>query len=130
MAMLRRAYSGPASGLTLIELLVTVAVLGILMGLVVAVLDPVHFRNKAQDGRRLSDLATIQTTLELSFAENNRYPAGLPAGVPTDPDGGSYAYCPSNMSYKICAGMETLPLPDDCGSAAGCSGNCCLTSPF
>ena len=126
-------------GFTLVELLVTVAVISVLMGLVIVVLDPAHFRNQAQDSRRVSDLTTIQATLELSFADNNRYPTVAEFAtltVPTDPDGGSYEYCVDDattpMNYGICATMETTPLPSDCTSAAayGCSRNCCLTNPF
>lgn len=127
----------PSSGLTLVELLVVVAVLGVLSGLVIAVLDPAHFRNKAQDSRRVSDLANIQTTLELSFADNNTYPGTLPAGSPTDPDGGSYTYCPynSNMDYELCAELEVTDASTiaECstGTQASCNGvDCCLTNPF
>jgi len=128
-------------GFTLVELLVTVAVIGVLMGLVVVVLNPAHFRNQAQDGRRVSDLGKIQTTLELSFADNNQYPETLPAGSPTDPDGGSYTYCPniSNyLSYNLCAILEVVDPTTVSGcttaSIAPCTGLtgsvCCLTNPF
>ena len=130
------AFDRSFSGFTLIELLVAIAIIGVLMGLVIVVLDPAHFQNKAQDSRRISNLAEIQTALELSFADNNQYPGTLPAGSPTDPDGGSYDYCfdATFMNYVICATMETTPLPDDCtGAAYGCSAGadvCCLTNPF
>jgi len=126
-----------SKGFTLIELLVSVAVLGVLMGLVVVVLNPAHFRNQAQDGRRVSDLGKIQATLELSFADNNQYPATLPAGSPTDPDGGNYTYCPfaSNMQYQLCATLEVVDPTTVSGCITGtqgtCAGkNCCLTNPF
>lgn len=131
-------------GLTLIELLVVIAVLGVLMGLVVAVLDPAHFQNKTQDTRRISDLTTIQSLLELDFADNDQYPNNLSgfAGVPTDPDGGSYGYCPgtSNLSYEVCASLEVVdPATDpniDCAAGTLTTGancttyNCCLKNPF
>jgi prepilin-type N-terminal cleavage/methylation domain-containing protein len=128
------------SGFTLVELLVVVAVVGVLSGLVIVVLDPAHFRNQAQDSRRISDLGNIQATLELSFADDNQYPtvaefAAL--SVPSDPDGGSYEYCVDDattpMNYQICADMEITPHPSDCqnpNGTWGCSKNCCLTNPF
>ena len=126
------------SGFTLVELLVTIAIVGVLMGVVVAVLNPATFFGRGRDSRRLSNLAEIQTTLELSFADNNRYPTVAEFAaltVPADPEGGSYEYCVDDattpMNYRICAGMEITPLPSDCaGVAYGCTENCCLTNPF
>ena len=126
-------------GFTLIELLVVIAVIGVLAGVAMTVINPAHFRNQAQDSRRLADLATIQSAMELYFADHDSYPANLsnpslPA-LPQDPDGGSYEYCVDDattpMNYRICAGMEITPVPSDCRTAAyGCTKNCCLTNPF
>jgi len=132
-------------GFSLIELLVVVAILGILTGIAVAVLNPVQFFRQGRDGRRLSDLTTIQAALEQYYAENNSYPASIPSAgsawtsgsitylksVPGDPSGGSYSYALSGSNYDICATMESTPPPSDCRSPAyGGSGNCCLTNPF
>lgn len=130
-----------SSGLTLVELLVVVAVLGVLSGLVIAILNPAHFRNQAQDSRRISDLGNIQTALELSFADDSQYPVRLPAGSPADPDGGNYSYCPNTsnyLSYNLCAIFEVIEpsAVSDCTSAsiAPCTALtgrvCCLTNPF
>jgi len=128
------------SGFTLVELLVTIAIVGVLMGVVVAVLNPAMFFGRGRDSRRLSNLAEIQTTLELDFAEENQYPADAYAelsGLPQDPDSGNYDYCvdATFMNYVICATMETTPLPDDCtGADHGCPSvagkTCCLKNPF
>ncbi len=141
----------PSFGFTLIELLVAIAIIGVLMGLVIVVLDPAHFRNQAQDSRRLSELAQIQSALELSFADDNYYPSSIPSGVSTsDPDGNGYMYCPHSpaggsgtdyMEYEVCTYME-VGSPSKCGSPAeavcaaadacgtGRTCNCCLTNPF
>ena len=133
-------------GFSLIELLVVIAILGILTEIAVAVLNPVQFFRQGRDGRRLSDLTTIQSALEQFYAQNGSYPAPpLPAAgsawasggitylksVPGDPSGGNYEYCVSGANYEICATMETTPRPSDCRAAAyGCTRNCCLTNPF
>jgi type II secretory pathway pseudopilin PulG len=131
-------------GLTLVELLVVVGVISVLMGLVVAVLNPAHFRNQAQDSRRISELGQIRTALEMSFADNNQYPSRIPSGVPTvDPDGVAYTYCPSGdkMTYNVCVALEVTDASTvaDCGvgtigvcatSFTSPTTSCCVSQPF
>jgi len=136
------------SGFTLVELLVVIAVVGVMAGVLVAVLNPATFFARGRDSRRLSDLTTIQSALEQYYAENGSYPLSIPAAgnpwtsggvtylksVPGDPSGGNYEYCVSGADYEICATMESTPLPDDCidniSICASAPTKCCLTNPF
>lgn len=59
-------------GFTLIELLVVIAIIGILSSVVLASLNTA--RGKANDAKRLSDMHTIQTALELYYNNHNSYP--------------------------------------------------------
>lgn len=137
-------------GFTLVELLVVIAVVGVLMGVSVAFLNPAAFFGRGRDSRRLSDLGQIRTALELDFADQNQYASDLPDLVSrfptistTDPDGvTTYRYCPDTsdyMSYDVCTNFEIIDhlTIDTCsvgiGSTAptGCGGmECCLTNPF
>lgn len=58
-------------GFTLIEILVVVAIIGILAGIIVANLDTVR---RSRDSQRISDLLKIQTALEQYKADNGSYP--------------------------------------------------------
>jgi len=82
-----RAYSlHKKSGFTLIELLVVVAIIGILATVVLSSLS--NARERARDAKRLSDIKTIQTALEIYYLDNGRYPnsINLAKGIPnTDP---------------------------------------------
>jgi len=59
-------------GFTLIELLVVVAIIGILSTVVLASLG--RARERSRDAKRLNDIKTIQTTLELYHLETGGYP--------------------------------------------------------
>jgi len=56
--------SGTAA-FTLIELLIVIAVLGILAAGIILVLNPVELLNRAQDGKRVTDLSSIHSALLL-----------------------------------------------------------------
>jgi general secretion pathway protein G len=123
-------------GFTLVELLVVVAIIGILAAISVVSLNTA--RARARDSRRVADVRQIQTALELYYNDMGTYPASLSSGgqimasttgtvymsqVPTPPsphDGNCtaannlYAYAvqgesSTNPSYTItyCLGAET-----------------------
>ena len=68
-------------GFTLIELLVVIAIMGIFSSVVLSSLAPA--REKARDAKRLQDLNSIRTALELYYEANGQYPA-LRAYTTTD----------------------------------------------
>ena len=88
-----------AKGFTLIELIIVVAIIGVLSAIVLVSLGTAN--TKGRDSRRVSDLKEIQTALGLYYSEYQNYPASLDllpgAGfisrVPTPPNGaGDVAY--------------------------------------
>lgn len=96
-------------GFTLIEILVVVAIIGILAAL--ATVSYSAARAQARDAQRKSDLKQIQNALQLYFNENGTYPVsewsfpgyGTPwipgldgkyiSKLPVDPKGGPSATC-------------------------------------
>jgi prepilin-type N-terminal cleavage/methylation domain-containing protein len=61
-----------SKGFTLIELLVVVAIIGVLATIVLASLSDA--RARARDAKRLADIRTIQTALEVYHLDNGSYP--------------------------------------------------------
>ena len=109
-------------GFTLIEMLIVIAIIGILASIVLVGLGPVQ-RN-ARDARRASDLRQIQTLLELCYARAGSYPADIAVGtiqgcsgaantqVPVDPTTNvAYVYATDGATYVIMATLEATGNP-------------------
>lgn len=90
-------------GFTLIEMLVVVAIVGLLSSVVVVGVGGA--REKARDAKRIADIRQIQTYLEANYA-NGAYPASLPANVTPPIAGEAYSYCQSGESYTAGADLE------------------------
>ena len=98
-------------GFTLIELLVVIAIIGMLSSVVLASLNSA--RQKSRDARRLSDIKSLQTALELIYDSTSpvEYPDALSSLVstyipstPTDPQtGDAYLYDNLTSANAACA---------------------------
>lgn len=133
---------------TLIELLIAIAILGILTASLLASYTTTQKRSR--DTQRKHDLRQIQEALELYFQDNDAYPTPAPPNglsfgtsftsgegvvymqeIPSDSRSDrNYFYTQTNnQEYKIYACLENLNDEEietysdvDCG--AGCSNNC------
>lgn len=80
-------------GFTLIEMLVVVAIIGILSSVVLVGIGGA--RQRARDARRISDVNRIQANLELGYNQATGYPAPVsnhPPGEPKDLQGNYFIY--------------------------------------
>lgn len=116
--MRKKFYTNKASrgGFTLIEILIVVAIIAILSSIVLVGIGPTE--QLGRDARRVSDLHSIQTALELYYAKIGSYPGALSDltsdiiganAIPVDPaTKQSYGYStPSgNQSYLLSATLE------------------------
>lgn len=142
-------------GLTLVELLVVVAILGVLSAILFAAVDPIAQLEKARDSRRKSDLAQIQKALEQYYQDNGgKYPQSSGAGsyqiqigtsvgtsalvwgaqwlpymniLPSDPKFPqmTYQYVSNGQSYYLYASLER----GSSDSSACNNGNLCVNAP-
>ena len=67
-----QASNARKQGFTLIEILIVVAIIGILASVVLVGLGPLQ--RQGRDARRISDLKQVQTGLELYYNRNGFYP--------------------------------------------------------
>src|ERR1035437_2333444 len=114
-------------GFTLIELLVVIAILAVLAVVVVLTLNPAGLLQEARDSNRISDMATINSALGLSLADNaseslgsaNTVYVSVPdtsttcanLGLPTLPSGYSY-HCSTaaTSTYRRTDGTGWIPV--------------------
>lgn len=101
-------------GFTIIELLIVIVVIGILAALVLNAFG--NIQERARDTERKSDINSIHTQLELSYADNSSYPATIDTTVLPDlnaealvaPNAGeTYAYAPAPAGCTTAAGTCT-----------------------
>lgn len=65
-------------GFTLVELLVVVAIIGLMAGIATVSVNSV--RQKGRDARRVADIKQIQNALELHYSDAGQYPANPTGG--------------------------------------------------
>ena len=68
-------------GFTLVELLIVIALIGILSVAVLATINPIEQANKARDAKFQNDAAEILSAYERYYASLNTYPWGNPSDV-------------------------------------------------
>lgn len=62
------------TGFTLIELLVVVSIITVLVGVILVVVNPAQIQAKSRDARRIQNLQTIQSAIELFRIDKGYYP--------------------------------------------------------
>lgn len=102
-------------GFTLIEILVVIAIIGILAAAITVLVNTA--RIDSRDARRLGDLKELQTALQFYFDKNSEYPATLDdlvtggqiPKVPVDPrtrEPYFYDLTGGGASYHLAANLE------------------------
>lgn len=94
-------------GFTLIEMLIVIAIIGILASIVLVGLGPIQRRGR--DARRQTDLRNIQNALELYYNKCNHYPGGPNCEAPS---GGTMSWGTLTETL-IGASIGTNQIPND-----------------
>jgi prepilin-type N-terminal cleavage/methylation domain-containing protein len=135
-------------GFTLIELMVVIAIIGILASIIMVSLSSAQA--KARDARRIADINTLKLSLEMYYNDNLKYPSSLGALVPnymsvlpTDPSfsgsnsctngtqSGCYYYAALiSNSTGNCTGAANPPTKYHLGATLEVAGNTALGQDY
>lgn len=124
-------------GFTLLELLVSISIIGLLIAL--GTVSFTTAQKRGRDSRRESDMTNLRNALEQYYALNTSYPTTcsqpadlldvLPNGLPTDPKPGqSYAITCEATTYCICAHLESVNMGN--ATANDCSNDSALSKDY
>lgn len=117
------------TGFTLIELMVVVAIIGILMA--AGILAFSNAQQNARDSRRRADIDAMSKAMEQYYQNNSSaYPATassiatyFPSGsIPADPQGAAYNFSATATAYCTCATLEKTGRGN--ATALGAGGSC------
>ncbi len=106
---LNKFLSHNSQSFTLIEILITVAIIAVLMTVVVLAINPTEITKKARDTQRLTDMANLEMLLQLARSEgmlNTSYCDGTKI----------YASLPSNMALSnsnLPSGVSWVQVSED-----------------
>jgi len=101
---MKNSIKSAQKGFTLVELMVVIAIIGILSAIILA--NFTTARSKSRDGQRISDISQIQYALAAYFNQCNVYPSTttLPTTLPETDTG-----CPTNVNLSTF--ISKIPTP-------------------
>lgn len=113
-------------GFTLVEVLVSIAIIGILM--TISVLATTRVRVKSRDIKRVSNVTEIVSALEAYYAANHAYPLMITAGMPIASNGKEFLkavpYNPFPRTDGGCANQDYIYTTTTTGyKLTGCLGS-------
>jgi prepilin-type N-terminal cleavage/methylation domain-containing protein len=96
-----------SSAFTLVELLIVIAIIGVLATVLLVTINPLEAQRKARDAQRLRDMSTLQGAMDSFIGEGNSLVASNVSANSSSPKA-----CSSNWTgYNLCSYLRTVPVP-------------------
>lgn len=104
-------------GFTLIEVMISIAIIIILVGAIFAVLDPIKIRNRVRNDRRLKEITSIAGNTILYHQDENEWPTGIDTDPLTwqmlgTPASGCNQSCGDATTLNACLNMQSELVPE------------------
>jgi prepilin-type N-terminal cleavage/methylation domain-containing protein len=120
--MNKRGFTHTKTGFTLIELMVVIAIIGILSTIVTASLTTA--KQKSRDAKRIADVKNIQLALEQYYNDNLNYPVNIYTSlapnylpnVPYDPSGSTVCTTGAESSCYVYAALNVSGGSNNCST--------------
>ncbi len=109
---LKNNYPIKGGGFTLVELLIVIALIGVLAVALVATLDPIEQINKARDSRFKNDSAELLAAIERYYASTQNYPWVADDNI-GDICGDGTEECTNNAAFGATAEENGVGVCDD-----------------
>jgi prepilin-type N-terminal cleavage/methylation domain-containing protein len=109
---LKNNFPGDGGGFTLVELLIVIALIGVLATALVATLDPIEQINKARDSRFKNDAAELLAAIERYYASTQNYPWVADTTL-EDVCGNGTEECTNNAAFGATAEQDGVGVCDD-----------------
>ena len=107
-------------GFTLVELLIVIAIIGILVTVALIAINPVRVIEDTRDAKYRSEMLQIKTALQLYFNELNTYPAAVTdletdyiRQLPDVADDATFDYGASGTDYDAGVSLNNPDTSDD-----------------
>ncbi|MEI6396957.1 MAG: prepilin-type N-terminal cleavage/methylation domain-containing protein [Candidatus Taylorbacteria bacterium] len=106
--MKRHIFTGRSSGFTLLEILLTIAIIAILSAVTLSAINPIRQMSQARDSQRKSDVSELHKAVQQYFIDKGSYP------VQISDDSAVYGICNSQIFIPTSSSSD-LSSSIDCG---------------
>ena len=98
---------------TLIELLLTVSIIGILATITIGVMSPRRQLSGSRDVKRQADVNAVMSAIDQYSIDHGDLPVGIPKGIPKEICAPAFPHCTGGVDLLMLSGAYIITIPMD-----------------